>query len=377
MILYMASRKTHGAPRTIHDSVSPFTFAIFTKTCLLCTNKTQRMKLVSYLKDGQDQLAFFVNGYLYDTDAMHPELPSSMNMFLNFWEDNLPIAKAINKSIEDGKIGAASGTPTDGIELLSPVPFPNSFRDAYSFRQHAEASRRNNNPLPPEFLQFPVFYFGNQHSIQGPGQVKCMPDHLKKLDFELEAAIVIGKSGRNIRANDADDHIAGLLILNDFSARQLQAEEMKLHLGPAKGKDFATALGPWLVTLDELAPYEVPAPDGHTGKKWNLPMQCRVNGIQVSEGNLSDMHWTFAEIIERCSYGATLSAGDIIGSGTVGTGCFFELNGMGKLTNDSDEEQWLKPGDVIELEIDGLGLLANTIVEENEDYSLLATQQRR
>ena len=268
------------------------------------------MKLVSYLKDGQDQLAFYVNGYLYDTDAMHPELPSSMNMFLNFWEDNLPIAQAINKAIAEGKIGVANGTTLDEATLISPVPFPNSLRDAYAFRQHAEAGRKNSNsPLPPVFDQFPVFYFGNHHSIQGPGEVKCMPDHLQKLDFELEAAVLICKNGRNIRAADADSYIGGLMIMNDFSARLLQAEEMKLNLGPAKGKDFATALGPWLVTLDELLPFEVPAKDGHTGICWNIGMKCTVNGVQVSEGNLSDMQWTFAEIIERCSYGVTLAAG--------------------------------------------------------------------
>ena len=330
------------------------------------------MKLVSYLKDGQDQLAFFVNGYLYDTDAMHPELPSSMNMFLNFWEDNFPIAQAINQSIVDGKIGIANGTLAEEADIISPVPFPNSLRDAYAFRQHAEASRRNKNtPLAPEFDEFPVFYFGNQHSIQGPGEVKCMPDHLYKLDFELEAAIVICKSGRNIRAGEAENYIGGLMIMNDFSARLLQAEEMKLHLGPAKGKDFATAVGPWLVTLDELEEYEVQPAEGHTGKSWSLGMKCRVNGVSVSEGNLSDMQWTFAEIVERCSYGVTLAAGDIIGSGTVGTGCFFELNSTAKLNETGTVEQWLQPGDEIELEIDGLGILKNTIGEEEEGYSLI------
>jgi fumarylacetoacetate (FAA) hydrolase len=334
------------------------------------------MKLVSYLKDGQDQLAFYVNGFLYDTDALHPELPSSMNMFLNFWEDNFPIAQAINKSIQEGKIGIANAISTEDVQLICPLPFPNSCRDGYAFRQHVEASRRNRNaPVVPEFDQFPVFYFTNHHSIQGPGEVKCMPDHLQKLDFELEAAIVICKSGRNIRAADADEYIGGLMIMNDFSARLLQSEEMKLNLGPAKGKDFATALGPWLVTTDELVDYEVPAKEGHVGKNWSLGMKCCVNGTQVSEGNLSDMNWTFAEIIERCSYGATLSAGDIIGSGTVGTGCFFELNGTGKLGNPAYEEQWLQLGDVIELEIDGLGILQNTIVEEDDDFSLLANKK--
>src|SRR5206468_7859094 len=120
-------------------------------------------------------------------------------------------------------------------------------------------------------------------------------------DFELEVAIVIAKHGRNIRAEEADEYIAGLMIMNDLSARRLQMEEMLLNLGPAKGKDFATTIGPWLVTLDELAEFEVHPREGHVGSCWNLSMSCIVNGRQVSAGNLSDMDWTFAEIIERAS----------------------------------------------------------------------------
>ena len=116
-----------------------------------------------------------------------------------------------------------------------------------------------------------------------------MPDHLQKLDFELEVAIIISKPGRNIPAEQADEHIAGLMIMNDMSARRLQLEEMMLNLGPAKGKDFSTVIGPWLVTLDELQEYEVPCKEGHVGKNWNLRMQCRVNDIQVSDGNLALM----------------------------------------------------------------------------------------
>jgi len=165
------------------------------------------------------------------------------------------------------------------------------------------------------------------------------------------------------------------MIMNDLSARSLQMEEMVLNLGPAKGKDFSTATGPWLVTPDELEEFEVSAKEGHVGKSWNLQMKCRVNGVQVSEGNLSDMDWTFAEIIERASYGATLYPGDIIGSGTVGTGCFLELNGTGKLNDPDYNEQWLKEGDVIELEVDGLGILSNTIVKEESDFSILARKK--
>jgi fumarylacetoacetate (FAA) hydrolase len=222
-----------------------------------------------------------------------------------------------------------------------------------------------------EFDQYPIFYFTNHNSIQGPGNIVCMPDHFKKLDFELEAAIVVCKSGRNIKAAEADEYIGGLMIMNDMSARTLQMEEMLLNLGPAKGKDFSTVIGPMLVTLDELEQFEVPCKPNHIGKAWNLNMKCWVNGIQVSQGNVADMDWTFAEIIERASYGTNVFAGDVIGSGTVGTGCFLELNGTGKLNDPNYQEQWLQDGDVVEMEIDELGKLSNIIVKDESDFSIL------
>jgi len=330
------------------------------------------MKLVSYLKDEQDQLAIYHEGNLYDASDLHPDLPNTMGMFLAFWEDALPMAQGGLMMIEEGRISQRKAIPLSTVQLLSPVPFPTSCRDGYAFRQHVAAARRNRKvDMIPEFDQYPIFYFTNHHSIKGPGEVRCMPDHFHKLDFELEAAIVICKQGRNIRAEDADEYIGGLMIMNDLSARRLQMEEMLLNLGPAKGKDFATTVGPWLVTLDELAPYEVAPKEGHVGRSWNLAMKCRVNGIEVSSGNLADMDWTFAEIIERASYGVDLLPGDIIGSGTVGTGCFLELNGTGKLGNPDYAEQWLQDGDLVELEIDALGTLSNTIVAEETDWSIL------
>ena len=330
------------------------------------------MKLVSYLHNDTEQLAFLVDGYLYDCDLMNPELPSTMSMMLNFWNDMFPIAQQTEQAIREGYQQQGNNITLDEVKLLSPVPFPTSCRDGYAFRQHVAAARRNRGvPMIPEFDQYPVFYFTNHNSIQGAGDVLCMPDHFQKLDFELEVAIVICKSGRNIKREEADEYIGGLMIMNDLSARTLQMEEMMLNLGPAKGKDFATAVGPCLVTLDELEQFEVAPKEGHVGKSWNLGMKCFVNDEQVSEGNLSDMDWTFAEIIERCSYGVTLYAGDIIGSGTVGTGCFLELNGTGKLNNADYEEQWLKEGDVIEMQVEGLGVLENTIVKEGSEFSIL------
>jgi fumarylacetoacetate (FAA) hydrolase len=336
------------------------------------------MKLVSYLKDGHDYLGVLVDDLVFDMETLHPDLPSTMGLFLTYWEDTFPFAVNGVELIKQGKIRREKGVPVTSLHLLAPVPFPASCRDAYAFRQHVAAARRNRRmEMIPEFDQYPVFYFTNHHSIQGPGAVSCMPDHFHKLDFELEAAIVVCKQGRNIKAEEADEYIGGLMIMNDLSARQLQMEEMLLNLGPAKGKDFATAIGPWLVTLDELKPWEVAAKEGHTGTNWNLKMTCAVNGVPVSEGNLSDMDWTFAEIIERASYGVDLYPGDIIGSGTVGTGCFLELNGTGKLNDAGYQEQWLNEGDVVELEIEALGVLSNTITAEETDWSLLNRKKEK
>ncbi len=334
------------------------------------------MKLVSYLKDGHDQLAAYIEGYLYDMENLHPDLPNTMSMFLNYWDESLSMAMGGEIMVREGKISKNKAVAFEDVQLLAPVPFPTSCRDGYAFRQHVAAARRNRKAeMIPEFDQYPIFYFTNHHSIQGPGDLRCMPDHFEKLDFELEVAMVICKQGRNIRAEEADEYIGGLMIMNDMSARRLQMEEMLLNLGPAKGKDFSTVLGPWLVTTDELLPYEVPAKENHVGKNWNLRMQCFVNHTQVSDGNVADMDWTFAEIIERASYGVDLFPGDVIGSGTVGTGCFLELNGTGKLKDASYTEQWLQEGDIVEMEIEGLGKLSNTIVRDEDDFSILARKK--
>jgi fumarylacetoacetate (FAA) hydrolase len=333
------------------------------------------MKLATYIKDEHEQLGIYHDGMLYAMEYVHPDLPNTMSMFLNYWDDAIDAAIRGDAAIKDGAL-ASKGVPVADVQLLAPVPFPTSCRDAYAFRQHVEAARRNRGlPMIPEYDQYPIFYFTNHNSVQGPGPITCMPDHFNKLDFELEAAVLICKNGRNITAAEADAYIGGLMIMNDMSARTLQMEEMLLNLGPAKGKDFSTAIGPWLVTLDELEQYEVPCKPGHSGKAWNLPMKCTINGVQVSQGNLADMDWTFAEIIERCAYGTTIFAGDIIGSGTVGTGCFLELNGTAKLNDANAAQQWLLPNDEVVLAIEGLGQLTNTIEADESTMSLLALKK--
>ena len=335
--------------------------------------KRIKMKLVSFLYQKQEGFGFFLNSRVFSLFDLDERLPRVIDPFLLQWDSLMPLAREAEKKVLSGFHSQNSGMPIEEIQLLAPVPRPGSCRDGYAFRQHVETARRNRRlPMIPEFDRFPVFYFTNHRSVRGPGEVPCMPDHFQQLDFELEAAIVISKRGRNIRAKEADEYIGGLTIMNDLSARTLQMEEMKLNLGPAKGKDFATCIGPWLVTPDELETSETICAEGHTGNTWNLEMVCRLNGRECSRGNLADMQWTFAEIIERASYGANLYPGDIIGSGTVGTGCLLELNGTATMSDPTYIPLWLKAGDVVEMEIRRLGTLSNTIIREADDFSLLA-----
>lgn len=334
---------------------------------------TSNMKFVSYKTEDREHLGIFINGHIHNLHSCDKLIPDSMNEFLSGGDELMDHARRVNEDIISGRAAAKEEL---FFKLIAPVPHPASCRDAYAFRQHVVAARRNRDlSMIPEFDQYPVFYFTNHNAIQGPGEIECMPDHFKKLDFELEVAVVLNKKGRNIRAADADSLIAGYMIMNDMSARTLQMEEMLLNLGPAKGKDFATATGPWLVTPDELEKYKVAAKPGHTGNAYNLIMKCAVNGKQISEGNLADMDWTFAEIIERCSYGCDVLPGDIIGSGTVGTGCFLELNGTGLLNDPAYEPRWLKDGDLVEMDITGLGMLGNVIISAKDNFSLLSLKK--
>jgi fumarylacetoacetate (FAA) hydrolase len=264
-----------------------------------------------------------------------------------------------------GLVGMADELPASAqldprrAELLAPLPQPVSLRDGYAFREHVEAARRGRGlGMIPEFDHFPVFYFSNHLTVIGPGILRVGRRRLEQLDFELEAFCVVGRSLTNPTLEEADAAIFGYGVMNDFSARALQAEEMKLNLGPAKGKDFATALGPWLVTRDELAAQGriLPSPKGNVV---HAAMTAEVNGVAVSRGNLSSMTWTFAQILQRAADGVVLEPGEVIGSGTVGTGCFLELNGSGITKN-----QWLRPRDQISLTIDGLGTLTHDIVED-------------
>lgn len=336
------------------------------------------MKLVSYHHRAKIRSGFFIKGHVYDmaesAKVISIDLPVTMLEFLFMEDEGMQKAQKVYEAILKGKTGAR----VENALLSAPVPRPPSCRDAYAFRQHVATARRNRGvEMILEFDQYPIFYFTNHNAIYGEGDVYVENDHLQKLDFELEVAVIIGKSGMNISSREADQYIAGYTIMNDLSARVLQMEEMKLNLGPAKGKDFATTIGPWMVTPDEIKKYKI---ETEFGDKYNLKMEAFHNGQKISDGNMKDMNWTFAEIIERASYGTQIFPGDVIGSGTVGTGCYLELNGTHTLQAKEKGEEftpvWLKDGDNIELKMTGLGSLINKIVKSPEDNSILAKKKK-
>ncbi len=237
-------------------------------------------------------------------------------------------------------------------KLLPPVMRPSTFRDFYAFEQHVRAARsRRGLEMIGAWYEIPVFYFSNPNSLVADNNEIFAPAGSQELDYELELGVVIGKRGRDIPAIKAWEHIAGFTIINDFSARDLQRAEMEVGLGPAKGKDFATVVGPMLVTRDEVS-------DQINGEKISLEMRARLNGRNLSFGNTSALHHSFPKMIAQASRDADLFPGDLIGSGTVGTGCILELGA-------ENTGGWLKPGDTIELEIEKLGILRTRVVARN------------
>ena len=229
--------------------------------------------------------------------------------------------------------------PPSNVRLLAPLPRPASLRDFYAVERHVRAGfEKRGEPMPREWYEIPVYYKGNHQAIIGPDEPVEWPAFTEKFDYELEIAFVIGRAGRDIAASDAMRHVAGFTIMNDFSARDMQRTEMRVRLGPAKGKDWATALGPVLVTTDEL------------GDPYNLAMTARVNGEVWSQGNTGEIFWRFEQMIEFASKGEMVYPGDVFGSGTVGTGCGLEL------------DRWVQPGDLIELEIERIGVLRSRVV---------------
>ena len=238
--------------------------------------------------------------------------------------------------------------PQTSVCLLPPIQ-PVSLRDAYAFEDHVrKASENRGRQVPPDWYKYPAFYYTNAQTIIGHESPVHKPRYTQALDFELEIAAVIGTSGIDLDDEEAASHIFGFTIFNDWSARDVQLTEMKIGLGPAKGKDFASSLGPCILTIDELADCATDRPG-----VFNLGMTARINGQEKSRANFSDIYWSFGQILARISQDTTILPGEVIGSGTVGTGCLLELTkGLGP---------WLQPGDLVELEVERIGILRNQV----------------
>jgi len=296
------------------------------------------------LLDGSDE-GLGIDGAAAIVDAVLDQLGGAVDVVHD--EDDPDAIDLVGEMSIGGQVLLA---PRSEARLLSPLPRPRSLRDFYAFEQHVATARRHRGqPVPPAWYRIPVFYFGNHGAIYGPDESIPMP-RTERLDYELEVACVIGRQGRDIDPSEAWDYIAGFTIMNDWSARDIQIEEMSVGLGPAKGKDFATSLGPYLVTPDELEEYR-----SDDGQHLQLEMIARVNGQELSRGNLGDMFYPWAQLIAYASRDATLFPGDVLGSGTVGGGCILELT-------PEVVGGWLDPDDDVELEVAGLGRLRNRIV---------------
>lgn len=268
--------------------------------------------------------------------------PPDMVQFLRRGDRAMAAATEAVDFVADRDLTAPNGARTryepDDVRLLSPLPRPNSIRDFMVFEEHVQNSLEGD--IPDVWYDIPIYYKGNPDSVVHPEEPVEWPDYTDKLDYELELCAIIGKGGSDIPAAEASDHIAGYTIFNDFSARDIQMREMEGKLGPTKGKDFANAFGPYLVTSDEI---EIE----------NLHVTASVNGEIWSEGNIGEMYHSFADIVEYVSQNETLQPGDVLGTGTVGKGCGLEL------------DRWIEPGDTIELEAEGIGTLRNQVVERS------------
>ncbi len=303
------------------------------------------MKIARVLISGELRVVFeHSDGQWYDATQL---LPDAVNYVQN-WDSNLRALQEFDASAQ---------VALDLSDVIYAPPFQaTTFRDFYAFEDHVKTCRAKRGvEMNPDWYEIPVFYFSNPFSIIGHDAEVYAPAGSQELDFELELGIVIGEAGRDIRAEDAWNHVAGFTIINDLSARDLQRKEMSLQLGPAKGKDFATAVGPCLVSLDELR--------GHISAdgKIDLAMRAELNGMEISSGNAKTMYHSWPQLIEHASRDVDLQPGDLIGSGTVGTGCILELGA-------ENVGSYLQPGDRIELCIDGIGSL-NSIVTERPDHA--------
>ncbi len=281
-------------------------------------------------------------GVLRDERVLPLNYPTLLEMLQD--PDGMASARHVLASSEQGMA-------LSEVTLMTPVPHPPTMRDFYAFEQHVAAARAKRGlGMIPEWYEIPTFYFTNTSEIYGHDEPVPYPVGSKELDIELEIACVIGREGKDIAPEEAADYIAGYTIMNDWSARDFQRLDMKLNLGPGKGKDFATSLGPWLVTPDELAARRT---GSGANERYNMTMIARVDGKEISRGNFNQIHYSFEQMIAYASRNTRLRPGDVLGSGTVGTGCLLEIG--------TEIHPWLQSGETIELEIEGLGILRNKI----------------
>jgi len=288
----------------------------------------------------------FSKGVALGDDTGEIQMPSTMESFITAGPPALESAQeAIRYATQEGAAGIDSGgraliyDPAQ-VNLHSPLTTPNSLRDFIAFEDHARAgAARRGEELNPVWSERPIYYKGNHRAIAGPDVAVSIPAFTEALDFELEVACIIGRSIIDADEDEAAEAIFGFAIMNDWSARDIQKEEMSARLGPAKSKDFATSLGPFIVTADELGPHP------------KLAMRASVNGEVVCEANLGDARWTFPQMISYVSQGETVWPTDIYGSGTPFGGCLLDHDGP-----------YLKAGDVVELQVEGLGSLRNQVI---------------
>lgn len=319
------------------------------------------MKLVTFQNpDGQARAGWLTEDGVVDMNLVsNGQLPIDMLSFIDNHETQRSLIDA------NGWANADATYPLNQVRLLAPLPNPRSFRDYIGFEMHMlNASRSFGHSIGAAWYEMPIFYFTNHQAIYGPDDEIKRPSKETKLDIELEIACIIGKKGSGIRADEAQPYIFGYTIFNDWTARAIQRREMEVPLGPHKGKDFANAIGPCIVTADEMEAYRCtineadfsdPLRFPHGPKdRLDLRMQTRINGVTVCEGNYKTVFYNFGQMIERASEnGVTLMPGDILGSGTVGWGSLIE--------NNFSVHRPLEPGDMVELEIEGIGVLRNRV----------------
>jgi len=340
-----------------HHAVAIGSVEILMKLCTfeVATHLGRRQRLGAVTREGIVDLNFACAGYLLNQGETRPRelasvvLPDNMLEFLQGGRRSLSHATEalewVQEKLKSEEILRGINDETlmyspDQVRMLAPLPNPFSLRDFYAFEEHVKRGfEKRGEPMPQEWYELPVYYKGAQHNIIGTDQDVLWPAFTRRFDYELELAMVIGKQGRNVKAENAAEYIAGFTVMNDFSARDIQRKEMKVRLGPSKGKDWCTAIGPVLVTPDEI------------GDPYNLRMTACVNGELWSAENSGTIYWRFEQMIEFLSQDDTIYPGDLIGSGTVGGGCGLEL------------DRWVRPGDLLELEIEKIGILRNRVIQ--------------